>query len=302
MNKLLQITKLVFYFIMIDTALCRDDSELRTPSEKIDSHPAIIQITESVFSGATPDKELGFSTLKRLGVKTIISVDGASPEVKLASSLGMEYIHIPVGYDTITVQQSATLTSVLSKKKGPFYIHCHHGHHRGPAAAAVMLIRNKLITKSEALSFVDKAGLSPHYKGLWKAIENAPSQINDSTSPAPLVSKATVSDYTQAMVEIDTAYQELRLFSKNNWQPLSDAPDLSALHSSLMLLEKLKELPRTTTEEFSQDKVYQNHLAASTEISTQLHQSLQKASFEKATTRFKILKDSCIDCHSDYRD
>lgn len=264
--------------------------------------PNLIKVSKTVFSGAQPHEKWGYPELKKMGINTIVSVDGATPAVEIAKSLGMDYVHIPIGYDGISAKQAATLKSVLSKKEAPFYIHCHHGKHRGPSAASVLLIRAGVISKDQALSFVQQAGLSPHYKGLWKAIEDAATQLNDETKPLPLVSQAVVSDYTQAMVEIDEVYHHLKDFAKNKWQPLPESPDLTAEHSALMLWEKLKELPRTTKYEFSHEDVYTAALEANTKAAKELHTVLQTASFGNANTAMKQLKESCIDCHSEYRD
>ena len=77
--------------------------------------------------------------LARLGVKTIVNVDGATPKLEMAQKYGLDYIHIPIGYDGITAEQSAAMVRVMREREGPFYFHCHHGKHRGPTAAAVAL-------------------------------------------------------------------------------------------------------------------------------------------------------------------
>src|SRR5687768_16523197 len=56
-------------------------------------------VTAKVISGAQPEGEASFRALGELGVKTIISVDGAQPDVAGAKQFGMRYVHLPIGYD-----------------------------------------------------------------------------------------------------------------------------------------------------------------------------------------------------------
>src|SRR5688572_6273410 len=59
-------------------------------------------LSEKLYSGSTPSGEQGFRSLAVLGIKTIISVDGSSPNVTVAERLGMRYIHLPVTYGGIS--------------------------------------------------------------------------------------------------------------------------------------------------------------------------------------------------------
>jgi hypothetical protein len=59
----------------------------------------LFRLSAGLYSGGQPEGEAGFSDLKRLGIATIISVDGARPDVDRARSIGMRYVHLPFGYD-----------------------------------------------------------------------------------------------------------------------------------------------------------------------------------------------------------
>src|SRR5947209_839442 len=59
----------------------------------------VFRLTDKLYSGSSPDGDEGFASLQRLGVKTVISVDGARPDVERAHQFGMRYIHLPIGYD-----------------------------------------------------------------------------------------------------------------------------------------------------------------------------------------------------------
>src|SRR5712671_3647977 len=49
----------------------------------------------NIFSGGSPQGDAAFQALEKLGVKTIITVDGAQPDVEGAHARGIRYIHLP---------------------------------------------------------------------------------------------------------------------------------------------------------------------------------------------------------------
>src|SRR5262245_5214765 len=59
----------------------------------------VFRVSERVYSGSSPDGDAGFAALEKLGVKTIISVDGAKPDAEAAGRHGLRYVHLPFGYD-----------------------------------------------------------------------------------------------------------------------------------------------------------------------------------------------------------
>ncbi|HEX5033790.1 MAG TPA: hypothetical protein VFW62_04865, partial [bacterium] len=63
--------------------------------------PNVVRVHSKVISGGLPEGDAGFKELQDLGVKTVISVDGARPDVDLAKKYGLRYVHLPHGYDGI---------------------------------------------------------------------------------------------------------------------------------------------------------------------------------------------------------
>ncbi len=61
----------------------------------------VYRLTEQLLSGSSPEGEEGFRSLEKLGVKTILTVDGARPDVALAHKHGLRYVHLPIGYDGV---------------------------------------------------------------------------------------------------------------------------------------------------------------------------------------------------------
>src|SRR5262245_33238393 len=59
----------------------------------------VFRLSAKLYSGSVPEGETGFCSLCSLGVRTIISVDGARPDVATAHRFGLLYVHLPFGYD-----------------------------------------------------------------------------------------------------------------------------------------------------------------------------------------------------------
>src|SRR5688572_28625302 len=65
--------------------------------------PNVVRLAERLYSGGLPGGEPGFRTLQRLGIRTLITVDGARPDVATAKRYGMRYVHLPFGYDGLPI-------------------------------------------------------------------------------------------------------------------------------------------------------------------------------------------------------
>src|SRR5262249_999764 len=96
----------------------------------------VYRITDKLYSGSSPLGATGFCSLQKLRIKPIISGDGARPDFAAARAECLRYVHIPFGYDGIPPEQILRLAKAVRDLPGPIYIHCHHGMHRGPAAAS----------------------------------------------------------------------------------------------------------------------------------------------------------------------
>src|SRR5205807_10192310 len=123
---------------------------------------------DKLLSGSGPEGAAGFRSLRELGVKTVISVDGMTPEVELARREGLRYVHLPIGYDGVPREQALRIARAVRDLPGPVYLHCHHGKHRGPAAAAVAtLCLDASCPVEAAVAFMKQAGTDPRYRGLY---------------------------------------------------------------------------------------------------------------------------------------
>src|SRR5947207_15735079 len=78
-------------------------------------------LSTNLFSGGSPEGDTGFQSLEKLGIKTIITVDGAQPDLERAHARGMRYIHLPHGYDGIPSTTQLQLIKAVQTAEGPIY-------------------------------------------------------------------------------------------------------------------------------------------------------------------------------------
>lgn len=192
------------------------------------------QLNDHVLSGGTPAGAAGFASLQRLGVRTVLSVDGAAPEVELAARFGLRYVHIPVGYDGIPTPTAWRIARAVRDLPGPVYVHCHHGKHRGPAAAVVVrLCLDPTFGPADARDFLTAAGTDPRYRGLVTLPDMLPRPTAADLDAVPLdfPPTAAVPDFVRHMVAIDVLAGRLKATAKAGWpDPAAAADDAWQLH------------------------------------------------------------------------
>lgn len=213
--------------------------------------PNAVQVHANVISGGMPSGDEAFAELKSLGVKTIVSVDGAKPDLERAKKNGLRYVHLPHGYDGVPVERATALAKAVRDLPGPIYIHCHHGKHRSPAAAAVACVGAGLISHDQGLSVLQIAGTSPNYRGLFQSADSATiidAELLDACA-AEFPEIATLPVMAEAMVAIEQTHDRLKMLAANGWQPITTHPDLVPAHEALMLREHFAELIRSLTRE-----------------------------------------------------
>jgi len=269
------------------------------PTEK--EYPALhslFQITERIYSGGEPVGPDAFESLARLGIKTIVSVDGAQPNVAEAKKHGLRYVHIPIGYDGVSTNAGLAFTRLVNEVEGPIYFHCHHGTHRGPAAAAVACIAAGDATPQSAIGILRKAGTGTNYVGLWRDVA-AFTQPRPDVALPELVEVAKVGSMVAAMASIDRAMDNLKLCRDAGWGVPPGHPDVVPKQEALLLKEALRETGRTLAED--QDERFRQWLAESEQIATQLEADLQALRLREANTAMERLSQSCSRCHKAYR-
>jgi len=262
----------------------------------------VLPVTEGLLSGSVPEGDAGFDALRTMGVRTIISVDGATPDVERARARGMRYVHLPTGYDGIRPSCREQLAAALVELPGPIYVHCHHGKHRGPAAAAVAAVALGKLSSDQGFEFLNRAGTSKSYPGLFSSVRETESF--DRTRAAEIASElpeiARVSDLVAAMCEIDRATDHLEECKQANWQAPSDHPDLvpsaEAARIQTLFGQDLRSQDNAEwTEEF---RILQQ---AAAERAQELTVALDRGDTQSADVALAGLQTTCRACHKSYR-
>jgi protein tyrosine phosphatase (PTP) superfamily phosphohydrolase (DUF442 family) len=259
----------------------------------------LIKVTSRLYSGSEPQGEEGIASLQKLGVKTIVSVDGAKPKVELARKYGLRYVHIPIGYDGIHEKAGQMLARLVREAEGPFYLHCHHGKHRGPAAAAVACIAGGDMSTDEAIEFLVRAGTSKDYAGLWRDVKAYTPPLANAKLPE-LVEVAEVGSFAAAMAQVDRAFDSVKLSRDAKWTVPAEHPDIVPAQEALLLQEGLHEAGRNLGD--GHDAQFKKWLADAESLSIELRSALQVQDVILANERSLLIEQSCKQCHTRYRD
>jgi hypothetical protein len=266
----------------------------------------VFRLTDKLCSGSSPDGDEGFQSLQKLGVKTIISVDGMRPDVERAHKFGMRYVHLPIGYDGVPEEQGLKIAKAVGDLPGLVYLHCHHGQHRGPAAAAVArLCLDEHCGVEQALAEMKRAGTDPHYAGLYAS----PRQLHRPTKeeldrvPDDFPEVAQVGGLAQAMVGIDDHWDWLKQTRAAGWKVPPDHPDIEPAREALMLVEGYREAARLPDVKTRPEEL--RRWLAEVEANAQdLEKALRQVppAADAAEASFKKVSAACTRCHASYRD
>ncbi len=274
----------------------------------IASLPNAHRLHPKIIAGGQPEGEAGFQSLSSQGVRTIISVDGAKPNAALSKKYGMRYVHLPHGYDGISRDRVLQLAKAVSDLPGPVYIHCHHGKHRSPAAAAVACVGAGYLSRSEGLDLLARMGTSPDYRGLHDAVARAKRIDNLKDQQMEFRESVEVPPIQAAMVLIERRFDQLVEVQRADWAAPGIHPDLSPAHEALLLREQLTELSRAEQNagwpaEFM--AILDHSLAEAVSLEQQLRGPVQSTSEDdhmRLTVTLASIKQDCVRCHQRYRD
>lgn len=269
------------------------------PPKPADVIPNLRSLGDDLWSGATPEGDDGFQALRELGVKTIISVDGTRPDVERARKFGLRYVHIPVGYGGIPRVHAVQLVRAAIELPGPIYVHCHHGQHRGPAAAAVMRrCRPDGWSADEAIAFLESAGTDPKYEGLFASVrELTPPSADELRTPASFPEVAEVGGLTARMVEIDEVWAAIKRARADGWRSTAESP----AHLALRLNEQYRESARLP-DHAGRPESYRGALADAELAAGELEAALRAGDTSAAAKAFDRSAALCSSCHREHRD
>ena len=278
----------------------------------------VVAYHEGFWSGGVPEGKAGFEQLRSMGVKTIISVDGAVPDLELAKSMGMRYVHLPIGYDGFDDARKAELVRAVRDLPKPIYLHCHHGKHRSAGAAAAVAVSLGWMTNEQAAARMKVSGTAAGYKGLWsctaKAAPMAAAVIDAASASFPEVTRPE--SFVASMVAIDEAFDRLKLAEKAGWKAPADHPDLAPIADAGKLADLFRLIDEASLRKCSPEGAdeLKSWMARSATAAAQLEAALERAGKTApegpdaasqraaATALMAALAADCKACHAKYRD
>ena len=274
------------------------------PPGEAASVPHFAWVSKDVARGGQPKGEAAFEELARLGIRTVVSVDGARPDLAAAEKHGLRYVHIPFGYDDVPQEKRLQLAKTARELEGPFFVHCHHGTHRGPVGAVLAQMSIGEMSSEEAREELRRAGTAEKYQGLWTCVA-------DFTPPAGAVTsglefdfpgRAQVPELAQGMADLDRRFDHLEEARGAGWDAPSDHPDIDQAHEALQVHELLVEMDRMAEAQGRPAallEVFDQSIEASRDLEAALREKERDA--EPVEAAFQALKASCGQCHTAHR-
>jgi protein tyrosine phosphatase (PTP) superfamily phosphohydrolase (DUF442 family) len=266
----------------------------------------VFQVSDNLYSGSGPEGDAAFAELRRLGVRTVISVDGAKPDVEAAARHGLRYVHLPFGYDGIPRDKVLALARAARDLPGPVYVHCHHGKHRGPAAvAAIQLCTDPTWDAARAEAWLKTAGTDPRYAGLTGLPRSLARPMPEELArvPADFPSVAPVPDLARVMVQVDERWDHLKLVKSAGCSAPRDHPDIDPPHEAVQLAEHYREAARLP-DAGRRGPELAKRLSEAEAAATELEQALRTkpVDSDRAERAFARSAASCAGCHDQFRD
>jgi protein tyrosine phosphatase (PTP) superfamily phosphohydrolase (DUF442 family) len=146
------------------------------------------KVTDHVWRGALPSDN-AIEKMSNSGINTIIDLrmngEGTEHEEKLAASLGMHYLHIPMGFTQPSDEQiHIFLQTVLAPSSGSVFVHCRQGADRTGTMCAIYRRLVDRISFDEAYTEMRRHHFKPFLAGMKKSVQEFPyeqyrSHMND---------------------------------------------------------------------------------------------------------------------------
>ena len=257
--------------------------------------------SEAFYSGSAPEGDAGFDALVKLGIKTVISVDGATPDLARAKARGLRIVHLPIGYDGFDDARKAELVRAVRDLPKPIYLHCHHGKHRSASAAGAVAVSLRWMTNEAAAARMKVSGTGVGYRGLWSCvakaspmdaatIDAARGDFPEQTKPESLVA---------SMVAIDEALDNIQfaVAATDAAKRGASAADAAEIADLLRILEKDEGVER-----MAKSVDFRALLRASSTQAGALEKLLGEGSSAGVPEAVGRLRESCKDCHAKHRD
>lgn len=264
----------------------------------------VVAYAPGLLSGSVPEGDAGFDTLVAMGVRTIISVDGAQPDLARAKARGLRYVHLPISYNGVPSDRRLELSRAARELPGPIYLHCHHGRHRSAGALGVVTVTLGLTTPEQAIERMKVSGTSPSYTGLYRCVSQATvaSERELQSASGAFPESWKTSGLVKVMVEIDEVYELLRRIEKAGWKTPPDHPDLVPAAEAGRLADLFRNL-RDDERVLARPPAFLEWMMSAAREAQDLENGLVAGlSATELSARYAIITKSCKDCHVAYRD
>lgn len=261
----------------------------------------VLQLGPRLWSGGEPHGDAAFEALAAAGVRTVVSVDGAKPDLQAARRHGLQYVHVPIGYDGLSKDAVASLASLTTTDRGGVFVHCHHGKHRGPTAAAILARASGAWDATQAEAWQKRAGTSADYPGLYQAVREfrmpdaatlrvAARNLRPAVPPAGLV---------ESMVIIDGQTEALADMKAAGWKSVPAATDETPAQAARLLHEQFKEGIRLGLG--PKEPEFRRAMESAERSASALKASLSSGDRSASDAAWKQVKESCTSCHKTWR-
>jgi protein tyrosine phosphatase (PTP) superfamily phosphohydrolase (DUF442 family) len=275
----------------------------------------VYRLSDQIISGAEPVGVESFEELRAMGVKTILSVDGKVPDHEKAAEYGLRYVHVPIQYSGITDDELAKISKTFRELDGPFYVHCFHGKHRGPAAAAVGRVVLDGVPRDQAIAEMRQwCATSSKYEGLYKtvAVAHIPSTAQTKTYEFEFEPAHQFTGMRSGMIAMPRTWDKIKELKKNDWRvdpehpdivPLQEAMQLHQLYTSLSQLDEMKSYADDFRRWMEQGRAGSERLQRALSNCSQEEDSFAAGDWRaEALEAYEAIADSCSSCHAVYRD
>jgi protein tyrosine phosphatase (PTP) superfamily phosphohydrolase (DUF442 family) len=263
------------------------------------------EVAPGLFRGAQPEGDASFAHLAGLGVRTIVSVDGARPDAEGAARHGIRYVHLPMEYSGIPREEQVRIARVARDAEGGIFLHCHHGKHRGPAASAIAWMARDGCSPEAAIADMRAAGTDPRYEGLYDDVREFRPVTDEELAavrPEDLGPAAKVPDFIEAMVRIDATFERMKAVRKAGWRTPASMPDVRPAHEARILAEHLREAARLDEARGRPDD-FRGWLSDAERSAWDLETALREGGggADAAAAALDRVSASCGACHDVYR-
>ena len=269
-------------------------------------------LSESILSGGEPADPAALEQLADWGVKTLLSVDGKAPDAETAAALGMRYVHVPIQYKGIGDEEMRKIAKTFRELQGPFYVHCFHGRHRGPAAAAVGRIVLDAVPREEAIAEMRQwCATSSKYEGLYAAVATAdlPTRAETERFAFDFAPAHAFEGLRAGMIEMTRKWDLVKAAEIRDWASDPAHPDVDPLREALELHQIYEALVQLEATHAWQDD-FRAWLEQGRRGSERLLEALSAGSQPKAgesdwraeaAEAYDLVAGSCASCHGSYR-